>query len=425
MLSAALSFSAAAHAVLEKPSYALTGLDLLKGAPASLKVLEKDAETGTAVVYLDPAAGEFLSRRAHEAGRCGGFEALSELGDAPGVFSVGPAARAQARSVLAGLRERVRAEQAVAPLAARASFPKRDTVVSAVALVQASNIRDTVTWFSNFPSRFNRGADANVPVQALRDKVKALVAGVPGATVDLIDHVKTPQKSVRVRIPGKARASEVVVLGGHLDSIVGWGGGPRAPGADDNASGTSSLVEALRILALPAADGRPALLPAERTIEFFFYAGEESGLLGSAEIAQDYRNRNVDVVGVLQLDMTLFPGSGALKIASMTDFTSAWMRNFLVEINRHYVGATILEDKCGYGCSDHASWFRRGYPAVMPFEAAFDDMNRNIHTTSDVIDSRSDFEHAASFSKLAIAMAVELGNTTERPPTGGTGLASR
>jgi leucyl aminopeptidase len=101
------------------------------------------------------------------------------------------------------------------------------------------------------------------------------------------------------------------------------------------------------------------------------------------------------------------------------------MRNFLVEINRHYVGATIHEDKCGYGCSDHASWFRRGYPAVMPFEAAFDDMNRNIHTTSDVIDSRSDFEHAASFSKLAIAMAVELGNTTERPPTGGTGLASR
>ena len=76
----------------------------------------------------------------------------------------------------------------------------------------------------------------------------------------------------------------------------------------------------------------------------------------------------------------------------------------------------ILDDKCGYGCSDHASWHRKGFPALMPSEAMFDDMFPDLHTSKDVINSMSSFRHSAVFSKIAVAFAMDLGNSTSRAP---------
>ena len=98
----------------------------------------------------------------------------------------------------------------------------------------------------------------------------------------------------------------------------------------------------------------------------------------------------------------------------MTDFTSAWLRGYLVDLNDMYIKAKIINDKCGYGCSDHASWHKQGYPTIMPFEATFSGMNSNIHTARDVINPDSSFQHAAIFSKIALAIALDLGNSTLR-----------
>jgi hypothetical protein len=70
-----------------------------------------------------------------------------------------------------------------------------------------------------------------------------------------------------------------------------------------------------------------------KTIEIYWYAGEEGGLLGSAEIAADAKANAKNVIGVLQLDMTLHPGDGEFKLGSMTDFTSLSMREHLAKIN--------------------------------------------------------------------------------------------
>jgi bacterial leucyl aminopeptidase len=101
--------------------------------------------------------------------------------------------------------------------------------------------------------------------------------------------------------------------------------------------------------------------------------------------------------------MTLFPGDGEFTLGSMTDFTSQDMRDLLTDINRDYIGAKIVEDKCGYGCSDHASWYRNGYPTLMPFEATMRGMNHNIHTDRDKVSSTLSFKHSAMFTKIAIA----------------------
>jgi leucyl aminopeptidase len=110
----------------------------------------------------------------------------------------------------------------------------------------------------------------------------------------------------------------------------------------------------------------------------------------------------------MQLDMVLFPGSGALKFSNITDFTTPTLRNKIEQLNSLYVKAEVLEGECGYACSDHAAWYSQNYPTVMPFESNPDDDNKNIHSARDVINEDSNFEHATVFAKLATAYVMEL-----------------
>lgn len=65
--------------------------------------------------------------------------------------------------------------------------------------------------------------------------------------MDLIDHQSTKQKSIRVRLEGASAPQEILVFGAHFNSIALFGNG-NAPGADDDASGSSNLLEVLRVV---------------------------------------------------------------------------------------------------------------------------------------------------------------------------------
>lgn len=375
--------------------------EMLKAADIEASYVDKDVNVAYAVISYSQERE--LSRVAHENGRCGGFEAL-------------PIVQSPTRSKLELLFEGFYAQKKKDEsfnleqrfIVKRQSNP---FVESALQKVDERNLRDSVAWLSSFSNRYHKATNPNQHVELLKAKIEDMlkINGRIGS-VDLISHRSTRQKSLRVKLEGKIRPDEIIVLGAHLDSINQsfWGQSTRAPGADDNASGSANVLEALRVLLEHD--------PAERTLEFFWYAGEEGGLLGSQEIAQEYKSLNRDVVAVLQLDMTLYAGSGQFVLGSMTDFTSAWLRSYFESLNSTYIKAKIVEDKCGYGCSDHASWYRAGYPTLMPFEATFRDMNNNIHTETDIIDTASNFAHSAMFTKIAVAMALDLGNSQLRSP---------
>lgn len=364
-----------------------------------VKVLTKDDKLGVGYAVVTPEEASRITAKAHDYRRCGGFEAL-------------PSSTLWSTSLAENLFTELRARNARnSRFANLVSIEHRPEIEKAVGQVSEENLKKWVQWFSSYPTRFNKAPTANDHVNALKLKIEEMIKTASpkySVTVDLITHTSTPQKSIRVSIKGSQRPNEIVVLGGHMDSINGEWFPPSklAPGADDNASGSSNLLETLRIL---LAGNQP-----QRTVEFMWYAGEESGLLGSAEIAQTYKQKGADVIGVLQLDMTLFPGDGEFTLGSMTDYTSTFLRNFLVEMNRHYVKANIVESKCGYGCSDHASWYRQGFPTLMPFEATMSKSNPAIHTKNDVINGSSNFRHSAMFSKIALAFAIELGNSNLR-----------
>lgn len=368
----------------------------------NIPVLAKDEDVEVGYAIVTPLMQHRIQQRAHTVGKCGGFEDLSQdrilqtLGFDHMLRSLAKIKEANDRY-----------ERAPFKILA---LDKDSSIEQALSEVKEENLRSYVQWLSSFPNRNNRDSNPNKHIVEMKQRLEAMLsnASIPFELSE-ITHTSTKQNSLRVRLVGSERPNEIIVLGGHLDSInQSWGGGSSAPGADDNASGSANLIEALRIL---IGKQQP-----KRSVEFMWYAGEESGLLGSAEIAKQYKAEKKDVVAVLQLDMTLYPGSGEFVIGSMTDFTSAWLRDYFKALNDTYLHARVVDDKCGYGCSDHASWNRQGYPALMPFEASFRNSNKNIHTSKDVISPELNFKHSALYTKIAVVMAMDLGNSQARQP---------
>lgn len=371
----------------------ISGAAFTKGIPES-EILATDHGIQVVALKATPANEAILSRNAHEAGRCGGFE---KINDAPNLLSAKQDLKDRAKKLLQELHAAgTKFESQAAP-----NIDLIKSTQSRVNEVITANVESHVRWFSSFRTRYHKSKNANEPVLALKARIEKLLEGAKDVSVETVSHRTTPQSSIRVTIKSANPSAPAVVLGGHLDSINGWGfGDPEAPGADDNASGVAALLEATRIL---AHGPRPAY-----DILVYLYAGEEGGLLGSAEIAQTAKEQHKAIRGVLQLDMTMYPGDGAFALSSMRDFTDAGLRQWLLAFNDNVLHARVIDDQCGYGCSDHASWHRQGYPALMPSESTFDNMNRNIHTSRDVVDSASNFEHAAIFSKIAVGFALSL-----------------
>jgi leucyl aminopeptidase len=113
------------------------------------------------------------------------------------------------------------------------------------------------------------------------------------------------QNSIVVTIPGKA--SSTIVVGAHQDSVNHADPvNGRAPGADDDGSGTVTILEVLRVML-----SSKELLErkAENTIQFHWYAAEEAGELGSQALFLDYARSGKDIKAMLQQDMTGFYNS--------------------------------------------------------------------------------------------------------------------
>jgi len=205
------------------------------------------------------------------------------------------------------------------------------------------------------------------------------------------------QPSVIARIDGNGpNRDQVVVIGAHEDSTSN---NANAPGADDDASGVSTVLEVFRVLT------EQNFIPS-RTIEFHTYSAEEVGLRGSFDIANHYQKNGKNVVAMNQFDMTLFSGSGN-NVGIVSDNVDIDLTTYLKMIVNSYSELGIIVTKCGYGCSDHASWSKAGYPSSFPFETDFKDLNKKIHTKDDLI-SHLNLDHGLEYVKIGIGYVVEL-----------------
>lgn len=100
-----------------------------------------------------------------------------------------------------------------------------------------------------------------------------------------------------------------------------------APGADDDASGTTSILSAFKALV------ESGFRPTDSPVEFHFYSAEEGGLLASQAMAQDYAARGVRVRSMLQMDMTAVSCLGRMSAISAPAVVS---RGFVIDLRLLY-----------------------------------------------------------------------------------------
>ena len=204
---------------------------------------------------------------------------------------------------------------------------------------------------------------------------------------------------------GSARSSEILRLGAHYDSVIG------SPGANDNASGVAALLEIARMFHAV----EPML-----TVRFVAFVNEEPPFFwthkqGSMVYAEAARRRGDDIRLMASLETIgcysdqpgsqsypplfrlFYPNRGNF-IGIVSDFGSRPAMQRLAEAFRaqsDFPLQTVSTFRFipGVSWSDHRSFWRHGYPAVMVTDTAFY-RYRHYHTPTDTADK-------LAFPKLA------------------------
>ncbi len=361
--------------------------------------------TQLVIAELGPTGVAALGRHVHESeGRCAGFFGFPTREEAEGFIANGQAARAIAL-----------------PMGGMYTIDNQATVDPWLLQVDHTNIYDTIASLSSFHNRFYSSSYGHDAAVWIRDAWQALAAGRSDVHLELVNCAScSTQPSVVMTVDGHDLADEVVVIGAHLDSInTDWGNpyDPEqlSPGADDDASGIAIVSEIIRIAM--ASGWQP-----QRTVKFMGYAAEELGLYGSTAIADQYYAAGVNVVGVLQLDMTNYKATVPYDMRFITDYANADLLAYFGELFDFYLaprGYSRGELICGYGCSDHASWTHKGYAAAALTEAGRvpvgpGDMGEfpYIHTANDTLAYMGDTAAPSGpFAEFGLAFLGELAKT--------------
>jgi hypothetical protein len=200
-----------------------------------------------------------------------------------------------------------------------------------------------------------------------------------------------------------------VVIGGHYDSITS--NQEDAPGADDNASGTSCVLECARVVSDYQFDF---------TIVFIAFCGEEQGLVGSEAYAAEAATRGDDILAMINVDMIGYIApADILDLDVIADASSAWLATRIVTLGNLYVPdlPVVTASRLPRGSSDHASFWANGYDAVL-FHEDTGNSSPYIHTTNDTIGLSYNAPALAERSvKAAVAIVADLAHpVTEAKP---------
>ena len=198
-------------------------------------------------------------------------------------------------------------------------------------------------------------------------------------------------------------------LGKHGDDIFN--------GANDNGSGTSTVLDIAQAFALAKQKG----VGPRRSVLCMLVTGEEKGLLGSEYYAENpvfplentVVNVNVDMVGRVDKkhegnpDYIYVIGSDRLSTDLHRINEEANARTMKLELDYTYNAKD--DPNRYYQRSDHYNFAERGVPAIFYFNGSHED----YHRPSDTIE-KIDFEAMAKIGKLVFYTSWELANRDER-----------
>jgi hypothetical protein len=200
------------------------------------------------------------------------------------------------------------------------------------------------------------------------------------------------------------RANETVVVGAHYDHLGYGGNGSLAPtkkmaihhGADDNGSGTTTMMElARRFAAMRNRQGR--------RLVFIAFSGEELGLYGSEYYCNHPLFALKDTASMFNLDMVgrLRPdkASGKAKLLSEGCGTAKPFRELLDKLGEKH-DFKMVNTPSGFGPSDHASFCSKEVPVLFLWTDYHDDYHRPSDTSEKI--NVAGMRRIADYSQEAI-----------------------
>jgi hypothetical protein len=329
--------------------------------------------------------------------------------------------------------------------------------------IDARNIERTIRQLVSFGTR-NTLSEQNDPkrgIGAARDWLYAefqKIAETSGGrmTVEKQSYeqpkaARVPQPTIITNVVATLKGSQpqaadrIYVVSGHYDSMCNTPTDAKcdAPGANDDASGTAAVLEMARVMAKFEFDA---------TIVFMAVAGEEQSLLGSTHFAEEAKQKNWNVEGMLDNDIVgnSLGGNGIRdrgtvrvfsegvpsnetpaeattrrSVGGENDSASRQLARFIKETAEAYVpGMKVMmvyrRDRYGRG-GDHIPFLERGYPAVRFTEVNedFRHQHQNVRIEKGVqygdLPQFVDFAYVANVARVNAASLAMLAYAPARP----------
>lgn len=233
---------------------------------------------------------------------------------------------------------------------------------------------DTAFWLDGsqqmVTTRYYNTAGNDLVTEYLAQKLEGY-----GYTVELDQFMSSghPCRNVVATLPGSVTPEEIIVVGGHFDS-TSQDAGSLAPGAEDNASGTSLVMEIARV----SADRE-----FERTVQFVLFDAEEIGLRGSQHFVDEATTEGRNIVAAITADMvSYYDRNYGVTIEGQSDWE--WLMTAMAD-NVDAVTDIAFDKTYHSWGSDHVPFQQAGIAAFLAIDQDWSDYSY-YHRTTDTWD---------------------------------------
>ncbi|WP_019123430.1 M28 family peptidase [Brevibacillus massiliensis] len=289
-------------------------------------------------------------------------------------------------------------------LSGKIALVKRGSYTFAEKIFNAAGAgAEAVILFNNTSGGINgtlgEPSDDYVPAVAIGRDLGEQLADRLAAGEELTAHVKiagakverqTSHNVIATKKPNRNKdTGQIVIVGAHHDSVEG------APGANDDASGTATVLELARVM---------SNMPIDTELRFITFGAEENGLIGSYAYAESLTEDELDrIVGQFQMDMV-----GSRDAGELIMYTVDGEKNIVTDLGA--AAGARLSGVVNYGQegrSDHVPFAELGIPSALFIHAPVEPW---YHTPEDTIDkiSREKLQQVAEIVGAAVYQIARL-----------------
>jgi Zn-dependent M28 family amino/carboxypeptidase len=275
-----------------------------------------------------------------------------------------------------------------------------DNLISSVlGQVSDKNIGTWIEKLASFHTRHTKSKIINDVADWLQNELRRL-----GYTeVSFYEYIKETYRLRNVICHKDGNSKRLVIVCAHYDCIAGESDDTytAAPGANDNASGVSVILEIARIV---------FNIDLEDSIQFVFFSGEEQGFWGSESYARYANENDVNLYRLINLDMVGNPPQQQKKViieidagnaVSTNDESSLSYGKVMEQIAINYTDLQPVIDRM-YN-SDYMPFEALGYVVAGLYDGG--EINHTHHSKADT-PATVDMTYAASVCKIVLGTVL-------------------